>query len=131
MKIRNITFVWKKKEIDIIDYNNINKIEVSFKEGEAKPILLIDAGSIKIEDHSLPIDVNEVLKKIGEIDFERTSGLGYNEEFSGDVWQLVVNDKEYEGVLVQPHYVSKIRKIIRYNAIEVYAKKKIAGYIKA
>ena len=71
------------------------------------------------------------MKKIGEIDFEKTSGLGYKEEFSGDVWELIVNDKEYKGALVQPHYVSKIRKIIRYNAIEVYAKKKIAGYLKA
>ena len=113
MKIRNVTFIWKKKEKDIIDYNNIDKIEVCFTDEKSKPTLFIDAGSIKIEDCSLPIDAKEVLKKIGEIDFERTSGLGYNEEFSGDVWQLIVNDKEYEGILVQPHFVSKVRKIIR------------------
>ena len=131
MRIRNVTFVWKKKEKDFIDYNNINRIEVHFKEGELKPLLVIDAGSIKIEDSSLPIDSKEVLKKIGEIDFEKRGGTGFNDEFSGDIWELVVNDKFYEGVLSQPHYVSKIRKIIRYNAIEVYANKKIAGYLKA
>lgn len=131
MKIRKAVFTWKRNMKDPIDYNNVNRIDVVFDEGAERPVLYIDAGSIKIEDGNLPIDTKEVLINIGKIDFDEKYIFGVNDEFTGDAWELIINDKLYSGVLSEPKYVTKVRRIIRFNAIELYVQKKISAYVKA
>lgn len=129
MYINNVTFTWKKEEDDQIDFCNIKKIDVTFDRENEKPLLVIDAGKIKIEDRSLEIESKDVLKKIGLIDFESVSKYD-GDEYCGDVWELIVNDKKYQGFMGNPKFVNEIRKIIRLNAIQVYANKKLGNYLK-
>ena len=93
-----------------------------------KSILIIESGDVKIEDKSLPINCKEVLSKIGKIDFDKMYDRDNPSEYVRNKWRLIVDDKVYEGVLEDPHYVVLIKKIIRFNAIETYASKKISGY---
>lgn len=131
MRIRKAVFTWKRNMVDPIDYNNVNRIDVVFQEGLERPVLYIDAGSVKIEDGNLPIDVKEVLTKMGQVDFEQKYIFGVDDEFTGDAWELIINDKLYKGVLSEPKYVTKVRRIIRFNAIELYVQKKMSAYVKA
>ncbi len=130
MKVRKAIFMWKRIEKDPYFFGKLNRLEVIFQEGEENPTILIDAGKVKIEDNSLKIESKEVLKKIGEIDFEKEYDPKCFNEYSGDSWELQINDKKYEGVLEDPHYVVKVKKIIRYSAIKLYAEKHLAGYLK-
>ena len=127
IKIKKVVFSWIKKEKDLIDFQNMKRLDVTFEEGKDYPVIFIDAGDVKIQDSSLKIDSKEILEKIGKIDFEAID----TSEFSGDEWELFINDKLYKGVLSEPGYVLKVKKIIRFNAILVYANKKLAGYVKA
>ena len=131
MKIRKAVFIWKRIEKDPIDFQNMNRMEIVFEEGLDKPIILIDAGGVKIEDRTFEIDNREVLKKIGEVDFDLMYDSKYQSDYSGNIWELVINEKKYEGIFEDPHYVIKIKRIIRFNAIQVYANKKLAGYLKS
>lgn len=130
MKVKKVVFTWENIDKGNVFLGNMQRLDIVFGEDEMYPIIYIDAGNIKIEDRSLELDAKEVLKKIGEIDFEMPCDLRYPNNYSGDIWKLQVNDKEYEGMLEDPHYIVRIKKIIRFNAIQVYANKKLAGYIK-
>jgi len=131
MKIKKVVFTWKNIEKDSICLGNINRLDIVFEVGNDYPIIYIDAGNVKIEDRSLELDCKEVLSKIGEIDFGVPYDVRFPNNYSGDIWELIVNDKKYEGILEDPHYVVRIKRIIRFNAIQVYANKKLAGYIKS
>ena len=130
MRIKKVVFTWKSIDKNPVYLGNMNRLDVIFEENNDFPIIYIDAGNVKIEDRSLEIDCKEVLNKVGEIDFEVPYDIRYPNNYSGDIWELIVNDKKYEGILEDPHYVVRIKKIIRFNAIQVYANKKLAGYIK-
>lgn len=126
IKVNRVVFSWLKKQKDLFDVQNINRIDIIFEEGQ-DVVICIDAGKIKIEDRSLKIDTNYVLKRISEIDF----GKSISTEYSGDSWQLYINDTLYEGFLGDPEYVRKVKKIIRFNEFQLYAIKKVAGYLKS
>ena len=104
---------------------------VCYEENLENPIIVIDTGGVKIEDRTLTINNKEILNKIREIDFDKSYDINCPNSYSGDFWELIVDDKKYQGVLEDPHYVVKLKKIIRFNAIQVYASKKLAGYIKS
>ena len=131
IKVRKAIFTWKRIEKDPIDFQNMIRLDVAFELGNDKPVIFIDAGSVKIEDRSLTIDVKEILKKLGDIDFDALYDVNVPSEYSGDAWELMINDKLYKGVLADPHYVRKVKKVIRFNAIQVYAEKKLASYVKS
>lgn len=129
MKIRKMILSWYSKEKPPIFTGDMLSMDICFIEDEDKPVLYIDAGNVKIEDRTFPVDVKEILKKIGKIDFEQEHNK-YNEEtYSGDIWKLQINEKTYEGFLSDPSFVKEIKKIIRYTAIKLYAEKKLAKYI--
>lgn len=131
MKIKKVVFTWKRMGKDPIHCGNMNRLDIVFEENLERPIIVIDTDGIKIEDKTFDIDNKEVLKKIGEIDFDLPYDIKYPNNYSGNIWELCINDKKYEGMLEDPHYVVKIKKIIRFTAIQVYANKKLAGYIKS
>ena len=130
MRIRKVEFVWEKSQVGIIRYADINNLRIVFSEAEVNPVVYIDAGIIKIEDRSFAIDSNYVLKRIGELDCEKVNNPNLPKEFSQNHWKLIVNDSVYEGFFQIPHYVSKIKKIIRYEIIWEEVNKKIARYVK-
>lgn len=129
MKVKKAVFVWKKVQKDPICLENMERMDIVFEEGNEKPIIFIDAGSVKIEDSSLDIDCQDVLKKLGKINFEEKCGIGDLREFTGEGWELWINDKKYEGLLNEPRYVIEFKRIIRFNAIEIYANKKLSKYL--
>lgn len=129
MYINNMSFSWKKEEDDPIDFCNIRRIDILFDRDNENPLLIIDAGKIRIEDRSLPIENLDILKKVSMIDFERINKYE-DDEYCGDVWELVVNNEKYQGIMKNPKFVNEIRKIIRLNAIQVYANKKLGNYLK-
>ena len=130
MSVNRVVFTWERIEEDPIDYGNMNKLDIIFEKGKDKPVILIDAGNIKIEDNTFEIDSKDVLKKIREIDFNMFYNLKFRSEYSGHEWKLMVDDKIYELILEDPHYIVLIKRIIRFNAVQDYANKKLAKYIK-
>lgn len=129
MRIKKVVFTWKKVQKDPVCFGNMERLDIVFEEGNKNPMIFIDAGNIKIEDRSLEVDCEDVLKRIGKIDFEDKHDISNEENFSGDIWELWINDKKYEGILSEPRYVIELKKIIRFNAIEVYANKKLSKYV--
>lgn len=129
MYITNMSFTWKKEEDDPIDFCNMRRLDILFDRDNKNPLLIIDAGKIKIEDRSLQIENADVLKKASMINFESINKYE-DDEYCGDVWELVVNGKKYQGVMKNPKFVNEIRKIIRLNAIQVYANKKLGNYLR-
>ena len=128
MKIREVKFIWKSGiEDDLADYSNMKRLEIMFNESQSQ--LIIETRKIKIEDRSIEFDSKEILKKIGEIDFKTSKYQNYSSMYSGEIWELYINNQKYEGVLDQPEYVSKVKKIIKYNIIWTYANRKLAKYI--
>lgn len=129
MYITKMAFTWKISEIPPENFYNIRRIDVIFDRENKNPLLIIDAGKIKIEDRTLEIGSEEVLKKVGTLDFEETNKYTHD-EYCGDAWELKIDDRNYAGVISNPKFVNEIRKIIRLNAIQVYANKKLANYLK-
>lgn len=129
MYIDKLSFKWENPIKDTIDVGNICSVEITFDRANENPLLTIDAGKIKVEDRSLEINSEEILKNASKVDFENIKKYESN-EYCGDYWQLVVNDKKYGGILDNPRYVNEIRRIIRLNAILLYANKKIGNYYK-
>ena len=131
MRIKKAVFAWKNCDNSPFDFGNMKGFDLIFEEQRVNPVLVIDAGNVKIQDESLGIDNKEVLRKLGEIDFDEMHDPNCPGTYSGDIWELSINDKIYKGMLEDPHYVIKMKKIIRFNAVQVYANKKLAGYMKA
>lgn len=129
MYINKLTFKWKKSKRDTIDVGNIYSIDVILDRENENPLIIIDAGKIKIEDRSLSINSEEILKSIGKLDLEPVSKYE-PKEYCGDAWELTIDDIKYEGTLDNPKFVNEIRKIIKLNAIQNYANKKIGNYFK-
>ena len=130
MKINKVELVWEKIEKDSFNFGNINKVNIVFCHGEKFPVVFIDAGCLKIEDRTLKIDSEEVLKKTGEIDFENKNKYESRAQYVGNYWKFIVNDEIYEGFLGQPEYVRKFKKIIKFDLIWEYCNKKVANYLK-
>jgi len=130
MRVRKVVFSWDKIYKDKFIFGNIDKLDIVFEEGIENPVIFIDAVIVKIEDRMMKIDNKEILKKIGEIDFETNNKYQRGDNFSGGKWKLIVNDKIYEGVFEEPSYVKQLKAVIRYTAIWEYASKKLANYLK-
>lgn len=130
MKINRVVFVWENRDKDIFGFGNINKIDVVFDRNECNPVIFVDAGSVKIEDRSIKINNAEILQKIGLLNLEKEKEDNFSREFMNTFWKLIVNDVTYEGVLSVPKYVSKIKKIIKFDVIFDQMSKKIANYLK-
>ena len=128
--IKKVVFTYKSLYEKTFNFGNLDKMDVIFEIDSESPVILITSGKVKIEDRSLDIDCNEVLKKISKIDFDKPYDINVPSSFCKNGWELIIDDKKYEGKLEDPYYVSLVKKIIRYTAIEVYAQKKLAGYFK-
>ena len=129
--MKKVVFTWKSVDQSNNSIVTMRKLDVIFEKGVERPVIVINAGDVEIIDRTLPIDVKMVMEKLKEIDFDKKDDIHCPAFYSGDVWELMVDDKIYSGVLEDPHYVTKVKKIIRFNAIQVYANKKVAGYIKS
>ena len=130
MSAYRVVFTYKNIFKSGMNFGVLDRMDIIIERGNKKPTLVIESGDIKIEDRSFPIDCNDVLKKIGEIDFDKSFDLAVPSCFNKCGWELIVDGKKYEGALEDPYYVCIIKKIIRYNAIEVYVNKKLAAYFK-
>ena len=130
MKINKVVFMCEELEKSPDFYNNISKMEISINRGDDRPTIFVDAGLVKFEDRSYTMDVENVLEQIGKIDFELKNDIKCPGDYCGNKWKLIVNDKEYEDAMEEPHYVIKFKRIIRYTAIDVYMRKRIGRYLK-
>lgn len=130
MMINKVVFIWENKQKDKFDFGNINKIEIILDCNTDFPVVLVDAGIVKVEDRSIKINNLDVLKKIALLDFEKERKFEFKYEFSNSFWRLIIDDEIYEGVFRIPLYISEIKKIIRYDLIFDQISKKIANYLK-
>ena len=130
MSAYKVVFTYKNIFKSGMNLGVLDRMDIIIEKGSEKPVLMIESGDVKIEDRSFPIDCKDVLKKIGEIDFDKPFDPSIPSCYDRSEWELIVDEKKYEGMLEDPYYVSIIKKIIRYNAIEVYVSKKLARYFK-
>ena len=130
MSACRVVFTYKNIFKSGMNLGILDRMDIIIEKGSEKAVLLMESGDVKIEDRSFPVDCNDVLKKVGEIDFDKPFDPAVPSCFNKCKWELVVDDKKYEGALEDPYYICIVKKIIRYNAIEVYASKKLAGYFK-
>ena len=128
MGVRKVVFSFEDIFKPNANIGNIDKINLIIQKDSEKPILIVESGDVKVADKSLPINCKEILDKIGKIDFEKKYDVNNPSEYVKSKWELIIDDKKYEGMLEDPYYIVLIKKIIRFNAIEIYANKKISGY---
>ncbi len=129
MKVRRIEFIWKKIANESFNFGGIDEIKISIFEKASKIIVEVIAGDLKIIDGTIMLDTNYILKQIGKIDFD-DGEKGRDFEFFKYMWQLAVNDNVYSGVFQCPGFVSKVKKIIRFDTILILMNKKVADYSK-
>jgi len=130
MKINKVIFSCEEMNESIFDKQKLKKMEIVFESDKENPVLYFECDDISIEDRSLPISNSEILKGIEKINFELANDFSLKSEYSGKRWNLIVNDKEYRGILEDPCYIIELKKILKFNAIELYAIKKITNYFR-
>ena len=130
VKLNKVAFSCELINGYTFDKQELKKMVVVFERDKENPVLLIESENVTIEDRWLPINSNDVIKGVSKIDFNLKNDFSLESEYSGKKWKLILNDKEYDGVLEDPYYIVELKRVIKYSAIELYAIKKLANYFK-
>ena len=130
MKINKVVFVLENNQKDVFNFGIINKVEIVIDCNNESPCVFVDAGNVKVEDRGIQINNLDVLSKISLLDLKEETQKELKGEFLNSFWRLIINDEVCEGIFSIPSYVSKIKKIIRYDLIFEQINKKIANYLK-
>lgn len=90
--------------------------------------LIIDAGSIKIEDETYnKLEIKKAFEKLEQIKLPEQ--LDYTTKgCDGNAWKLEIDGIKYSGYLQKPDFLKSILDIIEFDNIFKYAKEKIKNY---
>ena len=124
MAIKKVVFTCKNMLRNDFNFGVLDRLDIIFERSRAKPIVLIESGEVKIEDRGFEIDSKEVLDNIGKIDFGKLYDKNIPSCFTRNSWELVIDDKKYEGAL---YY---LKRTIELNDEDIYAHFYIGNILK-
>ena len=134
--MRELKYTWKNFGIMRFGYD-IAKIKVVMKNtGKEKFNIYIDTTKIEISDKMYnelnpdkAINIKEVFEKLEKVNFPEEKKYE-TKGCDGFAWELEVDDKKYEGYLVEPEFLKQVLQIIHFEDIFSYSKQKIKNYLK-